>query len=248
MVEAKRRVVLVTGGSRGIGKAVVLGFAGPETILLINHYDREPDAAAATAAEAEELGATVRVSYFNVADTAEVADHVGAMIDEFGRIDVLINNAGITMDSLFPRMKEEQWDRVLNVNLKGVFNCSQAVVRTMMRQRSGSIVSIASVVGATGNAGQANYAASKAGIMGFTKSLAKELAPRNIRVNAVAPGFIDTEMTRDLPEKIKEGFMQAIPMGRMGVPEEVADVVQFLCSDQSRYITGQIIHVNGGLY
>lgn len=247
-MESGNRVILVTGGSRGIGRSIVLMLARSGDVCLINHYDKDDDFARATAAEVERCGASARLYYFNVADTEEVEHHIGHMIEEFGRIDVLVNNAGITADSLFPRMKEEQWDRVLDVNLKGVFNCTKAVVRTMMKQRSGKIVSIASVVGATGNIGQANYAASKAGIMGFTKSVAKELAVRNINVNAVAPGFIDTEMTKNLPEKVKEGFLQAIPMGRMGSPQEVAEVVEFLCSERSRYITGQIIHVNGGLY
>ncbi|MBI4774326.1 MAG: 3-oxoacyl-[acyl-carrier-protein] reductase [Deltaproteobacteria bacterium] len=247
-MESKGRVILVTGGSRGIGRAIALKLAGSGDTLLINHYDKDDEAARVTASEVEHLGAKAYVYFFSVANAEEVDRYVGEMIEAFGRIDVLVNNAGITMDSLFVRMKEEQWDLVIDVNLKGVFNCSKAVGRAMMKQRQGKIVNIASVVGAIGNVGQANYAASKAGIMGFTKTIAKELAGRNINVNAVAPGFIDTEMTANLPEKAKQAFLESIPMGRMGSPEEVADLVEFLCSDRSKYITGQIIHVNGGLY
>ena len=247
-MEATNRVMLITGGSRGIGRAVALKLARPGDILLINHYDKDDEAARATAAEIEQLGASARLYYFNVGDFAEVERFVGEMVAEFGGIHVLVNNAGITMDSMFIRMKEEQWDRVIDVNLKGVFNCTQAVSRAMIKQRHGKIVSISSVVGAIGNVGQANYSASKAGIMGFTKSVAKELASRNVNVNAVAPGFIDTEMTAVIPDKIKEGFLRNVPMNRMGTPEEVAEVVEFLCSDRARYVTGQIIHVNGGMY
>jgi 3-oxoacyl-[acyl-carrier protein] reductase len=170
------------------------------------------------------------------------------VVEEFQGLDVLVNNSGITRDALFLRMSEEQWDQALSVNLKGAFNCAKAAVRFMVKQRSGRIVNISSVVGQIGNIGQANYSASKAGIMGFTKSIARELAHRGITVNAVAPGFINTEMTRSLPEKAKELFMNQIPMGRIGEPEEVAEVVYWLASEAASYITGQVIHVNGGLY
>ena len=168
--------------------------------------------------------------------------------EKFEKIDVLVNNAGITRDALFMRMTEEAWDTVLNINLKSVFNCTQAVIRAMVKQRQGRIVNVSSVVGQIGNPGQANYSASKAGVMALTKTIAKEVAPRGITVNAVAPGFILTEMTEILPDKIKDHFMQQIPLGRMGQPEEVADAIYWLCSEQSKYITGQIIHVNGGMY
>jgi 3-oxoacyl-[acyl-carrier protein] reductase len=247
-LEPTNRVVLVTGGSRGIGRAIVHALARPGDTLLINHYDKDDEAARATAREVEDGGAAARVYYFDVGNTEEVERYVQEMMDAFGPIHVLVNNAGITQDTMLIRMKEEQWDRVLDVNLKGVFNCTRAVSRSMIKQRYGKIVNIASVVGSMGNVSQANYAASKAGIMGFTKSVAKELASRNINVNAVAPGFIDSDMTKALPDKVKEAFLQSIPMGRMGMPEEVGEVVEFLCSDRSRYITGQVIHINGGMY
>ena len=170
------------------------------------------------------------------------------VLSRFEKIDVLVNNAGITKDTLLMRMSEADWDAVINVNLKSVFNCTQAVIRSMIKQRSGKIVNIASVVGQIGNAGQANYSASKAGIMGFTKTVAREVAARGVNVNAVAPGFIDTEMTEVLPEKVKESFIQQIPMGKLGKPEDVADAVYWLCAEGSAYITGQVIHVSGGMY
>jgi 3-oxoacyl-[acyl-carrier protein] reductase len=216
--------------------------------MVINHYDPDDTEARKAAAEVKNRGAVARVLYFDVSAALEVNQHIDAIISEFGRIDVLVNNAGITMDNLFMRMKDTQWEKVLAVNLTGAYNCSKTVCRAMVKQRSGKIVNITSVVGAIGNVGQANYAASKAGLMGLTKTLAKELGPWGINVNAVAPGFIDTEMTRNLPEKVKTMFLQSIPFGRMGTPEEVADLVAFLVSDQSRYITGQVIHINGGLY
>ena len=177
------------------------------------------------------------------------AENLGKTVfDAFGQIDILVNNAGITRDGFFLRMKEEEWDAVIAVNLKSVFNCSKAVIRYMGKQRGGKIISVASVVGQIGNIGQANYAASKAGIIGFTKTLAREFASRGIMVNAVAPGFIETGMTRTLPEKVREGFISNIPLGRMGTPGEIAEAVLFLATDASNYITGQVINVNGGLY
>jgi 3-oxoacyl-[acyl-carrier protein] reductase len=170
------------------------------------------------------------------------------IVEESGRVDVLVNNAGVTADGLLVRMKEEDWDRVMDINLKGAFHCTQAVAKTMMKQRSGRIINMASVVGVMGNAGQANYVASKAGLIGLTKTAARELAPRGITVNAVAPGFIETSMTAELPEKVKEAMLAQIPLGRMGRPEDVADVVAFLASEKASYITGQVIHVNGGMH
>jgi 3-oxoacyl-[acyl-carrier protein] reductase len=183
------------------------------------------------------------VSSFQVADQL-----FGELLEKHEKIDVLINNAGITRDTLLLRMSEEIWDDVIRVNLKSVFNCTKAVIRAMSQQRSGAIVNISSVVGQIGNFGQSNYAASKAGIMGFTKSIAREVAGRGINVNAVAPGFIDTEMTEVIPEKAKENFLKQIPFGKMGKPEDVAEAVYWLCSDAAGYITGQVIHVNGGMY
>jgi len=243
-----QRVILITGASRGIGRAIALHLAGPGVVLFLNHYDPDPDMAQQTLGEIEAKGAKGKICYFNVADFQEVQTHIEGLLKEWGRIDVLINNAGITRDTLLMRMKEEDWDRVLTINLKGVFNCTQAVIRSMIKQKSGKIVSLASVVGAIGNAGQANYAASKAGVIGFTKSVAKEVAGRGIQVNAVAPGFIDTEMTAVLSEPVRQEFLRSIPMGRSGQPEEVAELVAFLISSASNYITGQVIHINGGMY
>jgi 3-oxoacyl-[acyl-carrier protein] reductase len=243
-----QRIILITGASRGIGRAIALHLAGPGTILLLNHYDPEPVMAEQTLREVEAKGARGKICYFSVADFKEAQSQIDGLQKEWGRIDVLINNAGITKDSLLMRMKEEDWDRVMGINLKGAFNCTQAVIRSMIKNRSGKIVNIASVSGVMGNAGQANYAASKAGLIGFTKSVAKEVAPRGIQVNAVAPGFIDTEMTAALPEQVLQEFIRLIPMGRSGQPEEVAALVGFLVSKASDYITGQVIHISGGMY
>jgi 3-oxoacyl-[acyl-carrier protein] reductase len=244
----EQRVILITGASRGIGRAIALKMANPGVVLLLNHYDPTPEMAQQTLKDVEAKGATGRIGYFNVADFKEVQGQIETLLKEFGRIDVLINNAGITRDTLLMRMKEEDWDRVLSINLKGVFNCTQTVIRSMIKQKSGKIVNVASVVGAMGNAGQANYAASKAGVIGFTKSVAKEVAARDIQVNAIAPGFIDTEMTAVLSEAVRQEFLRSIPMGRSGLPEEVAELVAFLVSPASNYITGQVIHINGGMY
>jgi 3-oxoacyl-[acyl-carrier protein] reductase len=242
------RVFLITGGSRGIGRAIALRLAQPGSVLLLNHFDPGPEMAEQTLREVEAKGARGKLYYFSVADFPTVQSQIDGMLNEWGRIDGLVNNAGITRDTLLMRMKEEDWDLVLKINLKGVFNCTQAVIRSMIKNRKGKIVNIASVVAAMGNAGQANYAASKAGILGFTKSVAKEVASRGIQVNAIAPGFIDTEMTAVLPEAVRQEFLKSIPLGRSGQPEEVAELAAFLLSEASAYITGQVIHINGGMY
>jgi len=245
---AERRVIVVTGGSKGIGRATVLKFAEESPKLVIVHYDSTEDAITETLSLLREKDVEAEAYKVDVGSYSQVEALFSDILNKHGKVDVLINNAGITRDRLLVRMTEEDWDRLLEVNLKSVFNCSYFAAKAMMKERSGCIVNLASVVGQIGNIGQCNYAASKAGIMGFTKSLARELAPRGIRVNAVAPGFIDTEMTQVLPEKVKEMFLASIPMGRMGRPEEVAEVIVWLCSDKSSYLTGQVIHVNGGLY
>jgi len=239
------RNAIVTGGAQGIGRAIVERFLDSGAAIAI--WDRDTELAKKTAAELKNRGrvAPVAVDVTNYADVERARDET---VKALGRIDILVNNAGITRDGLLMKMKDEQWDEVLDTNLKGVFLCTKAVSRGMMKQRWGRIINITSVVGFAGNAGQANYAASKAGVMGLTKSVAKEAASRGITVNAVAPGFIDTEMTATLPEKVREAFLQQIPLGRMGKPEDVAEAVFWLCSDASGYVTGQVIHVNGGMY
>ena len=242
------RVIVITGGSRGIGRSVALRFAEEPARITILHYDPDEVCADETLNALSKRGVEAESQKIDVSSFKVVESSFDSILSKYSRIDALINNAGITRDSLVMRMTEEQWDTVINVNLKSVFNCTHAVVRAMIKQRSGRIVNIGSVVGHMGNAGQANYAASKAGIMGFTKTVAREVAARGITVNAVAPGFIDTEMTAALPEKVKESFIQQIPLGKIGRPEDVAEATYWLCSDAASYITGQIIHVNGGLY
>jgi len=242
------RVVVITGGSRGIGRSVALAFSGEQARIILVHYDPDDEACRETLDRLRDIGVEAEAHKVDVSSFDAVDVLFKDILSRFDRIDVLINNAGITRDSLLMRMSEQDWDAVMAVNLKSVFNCSQAVIRTMIKQRGGRIVNIASVVGQTGNAGQANYAASKAGIMGFTKTVAKEVAGRDITVNAVAPGFIDTEMTAVLPEKVRRRFLEQIPLGRMGEVEEVADAVYWLCSAGAAYVTGQVIHVNGGLF
>ena len=249
MAEDSKKVAVVTGGSRGIGRAIIMALAEPGLTVVFNHFDPPEDTAAdETIQMAHDKGCEIEGIRLDVADYNAVKEFIAGVVDRHGRVDILVNNAGITRDTLLMRMKEVDWDAVLAVNLKSVFNCTQAVARHMTKQRYGRVVNIASVVGAMGNAGQANYAASKAGIMGFTKSVARELASRNVTVNAVAPGFIETEMTAQLPEKAKEAFLTQIPLGRAGQPEDVAQVVKFLISEEASYITGQVIHLNGGMY
>ena len=245
-MQLKEKVAIVTGGAQGIGRAigVLLAKNGADIVIA----DINGEQARTTAREIESSGQKALAVQVNVSSFVEAENLGKSTVDTFGRIDILVNNAGITRDGFFLRMKEDEWDAVLAVNLKSVFNCSKAIIRYMTKQRAGSIINIASVVGQMGNIGQANYAASKAGVIGLSKTMAREFAPRGIKVNAVAPGFIDTDMTSGLPEKAKEAFLTNIPMGRMGTPEDVAEAVLFLATDASRYITGQVINVNGGLY
>ncbi len=248
MSESDSRIVVVTGGSKGIGRSVCLRFAEEKARIVIVHYDADDIAANETLKALAERGVDAESHKVDVSSFGDVDALFNDIFSRFEKIDVLVNNAGITRDTLLMRMNEEDWDAVINVNLKSVFNCTRAVIRSMIKQRSGSICNISSVVGQIGNAGQANYSASKAGIMGFTKTVAREVAARGITVNGVAPGFIDTEMTAVLSDKAKEAFMSQIPSGRIGRPEHVAEAVYWLCSDAANYITGQILHVNGGLY
>jgi 3-oxoacyl-[acyl-carrier protein] reductase len=240
------KVALVTGAAQGIGKAVAMLLARNGADIVVSDINLEK--AEETAKEIESIGSKAMAIKVNVADLNNVERMVEAILDKFGKIDILVNNAGITRDKLILRMTEEDWDAVLDVNLKGTFNCTKAVVRHMAKQRGGKIVSIASVVGEMGNAGQVNYAASKAGVMGLTKTMAREFAQRGINVNAIAPGYIETPMTEVLPEKVKEELKRLIPMERLGKPEDVAEAVLFLVSEESNYITGHVLNVNGGIY
>lgn len=242
----KGKVALVTGGYRGIGKAIALKLASMGANVAINGIG-EAETAVDTINEMKACGVEAEAIQANVAVEEDVIKLVAKVIERFGKIDILINNAGITRDGLLMKMKESDWNSVLDVNLKGVFLCTKAVVRPMMQQKGGSIVNITSVVGITGNAGQANYSASKAGVIGFTKSIAKEIGSKGVRVNAVAPGFINTKMTEALPEEVKKAYMANIPLKRYGEPEEIAEVVAFLCEDRSRYMTGQVLKVDGGM-
>ncbi|OEU45845.1 MAG: 3-oxoacyl-[acyl-carrier-protein] reductase [Desulfobacterales bacterium S7086C20] len=248
MNEEEKQVVVVTGGSSGIGRAVALHMAGPGTVICYNYHRSGDRRAKETAKLVEKAGSLAWCARVDVSSQADVKEFFGKIVKDYGRIDVLVNNAGIAIDGLIVRLKESDWDRVLSINLKGAFNCMQAVSKIMMKQRAGSIINMASVVGVMGNAGQASYSASKAGLIGLTKTVARELAARGITVNAVAPGFIDTAMTEGLPEKAREAMLAQIPLGRTGQPEEVAEAVAFLASRKAAYITGQVIHVNGGMY
>ncbi|MFM7629997.1 MAG: 3-oxoacyl-[acyl-carrier-protein] reductase [Algoriphagus sp.] len=241
------KVALVTGASKGIGKAIAIKFA-QEGAQVAFTYLSSVEKGQALESELKNFGITAK-GYRSDASNYQAAEElINAVVEDFGALDILVNNAGITRDNLLMRMTEESWDEIMNVNLKSCFNTVKAVARTMMKAKSGSIINMTSVVGVKGNAGQANYAASKAGIIGFTKSVALELGSRNIRCNAVAPGFIETEMTEVLDEKTVQGWREAIPMKRGGQPEEIADVCVFLGSDRSSYISGQVIHVNGAMY
>lgn len=245
-MELEGKVALVTGAAQGIGKAIAHLLARNGADVVVSDINLEK--ARETSDEIQKMGRRSLPMKVNVADLTDVERMVEAILGHFGRIDILVNNAGITRDRLILRMTEEDWDAVLDVNLKGTFNCTKAVIRHMAKQRSGKIVSIASVSGEMGNPGQANYAASKAGVIGFTKTIAREFAARGINVNAIAPGFIQTAMTDAIPEKSKEMLIQMIPMERLGQPEDVAEAVLFLVSERSSYITGQVLNVNGGIY
>lgn len=240
------KVALVTGGTRGIGKAIAEKFAKQNYDLIINYVSDKTDLDELKK-HFSEFGAKVLFIKTDVTDFSSCEDMIKKSIEEYGKIDVLVNNAGVTKDNLIMRMKEEDFDRVIDINLKGTFNVTKNVIPYMVKQKEGKIINISSVVGVVGNAGQANYSASKAGIIGFTKTLAKELSSRNIRVNAVAPGFIKTDMTDVLSDTVKENINSQIPLRRMGTPEEVAELVYFLADDSSSYITGQVINVDGGM-
>lgn len=240
------KVALITGAARGIGKALALRFAAEGATIAFSDlkYDENMEA---TEKEIQALGVQAKGFASNAASLAESEKLAEDVVAHFGRIDILVNNAGITRDNLLMRMTEQDWDLVINVNLKSAFNLTKAVQRTMIKQRSGAIINMSSVVGVNGNAGQSNYSASKAGMIGFTKSIAQELGSRNVRCNAIAPGFIETEMTHKLPDDVRTQWISTIPLRRSGKPEDVADVAVFLASDLSAYVTGQVISVCGGM-
>ncbi len=241
----KDKVALITGGARGIGQAIALTFAREGADIVVADVNLE--IAQKTALEIEGLGRKALALEMDVTNYEKVEEGINKILDKMGKVDILVNNAGITKDNLLLRMSQADWDAVINVNLKGTFNCIKAVTRPMIKQRSGRIISIASIIGLMGNPGQANYAASKAGIIALTKTVAKELASRNINANAVAPGFIQTEMTAKLPEDIKKKMLEAIPLAKLGTPQDVANTCLFLASDESSYITGQVITIDGGM-
>ncbi len=241
------KIALVTGGSRGIGRAVCLRLAAQGALVGIN-YVSNSSAAEETLQAVQAAGGNGFITCFDVADSGAVQNAIKEITAEHGVIDILVNNAGITRDGLMARMKEADWDAVLDTNLKGAFTCSKAVMRGMMKKRWGRIINITSVIGFLGNAGQVNYAAAKAGLVGFSKSMARELAVRSVTVNCVAPGYIVTDMTSDLSEDIQEMIKAQIPLGTLGTPEDVASAVGYLASEESGYMTGQTLHVNGGMY
>jgi 3-oxoacyl-[acyl-carrier protein] reductase len=244
-MQLKDKVALVTGGARGIGKSIALLLAKEGARIAVGDVNIQE--AEKTAQEIEALGREAYAIELDVTSLPKVEAAVNKILDKFGKVDILVNNAGITKDGLLLRMSEADWEAVLAVNLKGTFNCTKAVSKVMIKQRSGKIINIASIIGIIGNAGQANYSASKAGIIALTKTTAKELASRNINVNAVAPGFIQTEMTAKLPEELKQKMLAVIPMNKFGTPEDVAGVCLYLSSEESSYITGQTIVVDGGM-
>jgi len=244
-MELKDKIALVTGGGQGIGQVIGNNLAKSGAHVIFGDINLENAKKSADSVLANRGNASATL--INVADAENVKVAFDSIAKEFKPLDILINNAGITKDGLLVRMKEDDWDRVLSVNLKGSFLCGQQAAKHMMKQRQGAIVNIASIVGVMGNAGQANYSASKAGLIGLTKTMARELAPRNITVNAIAPGFIDTEMTRVLDEKIRDKLIEQIPLSRLGLPDDIAHSVAFLVSGRSSYITGQVINVNGGM-
>ncbi len=246
----KGKTALITGSSRGIGRTIALKMADLGADIAVNYIDIDDNKKDAESAVAElrEKGVKAEMFEADVASLDSVTAMIEAVIKEFGKIDILVNNSGITRDNIILRMKEVEWDSVISVNLKGAFNCTKAVARSMLKNRSGRIINISSVVGLFGNAGQANYSASKAGLIGLTKSSAKEFASRGVTVNAIAPGFIASAMTDALPEKAREELLNLIPLNRIGDPEEVAEAVAFLAGEGASYITGNIVNVNGGMY
>ncbi len=246
MIDLTNKTAIVTGAGRGIGKAIALKLASFGANIVVNDIPSSADADE-TAKEIEAMGRGALVCKGDVRNFDDVSEMVKKTLDKFGTVDILINNAGITRDNLIMRMDEKDFDDVIAINLKGAFNCIKAVTRPMMKQRSGAIVNMASVVGIMGNAGQANYSASKAGLIGLTKSTAKELSSRGIRANAIAPGFIESLMTDKLPDNVKDDYFKAIPLGRFGTAEDIANTAAFLVSDMASYITGQVIHIDGGL-
>jgi 3-oxoacyl-[acyl-carrier protein] reductase len=240
------KIALITGAAQGIGREIAMGLAADGADVAI--CDVNLDAAQKTASDIAAKGRKTLALKANVAASAEVTAMIDQVVEKLGRIDILVNNAGITRDGLILRMKEEDWDLVLDINLKGAFNCSKAALKYLAKQRGGTIINIASIVGAMGNAGQANYVASKAGLIGLTKTIAREYANRGVTSNAVAPGFIDTAMTQALSETVRADLAKQIPLGRLGTPEDVAHAVRFLASPAATYITGHVLHVNGGMY
>jgi 3-oxoacyl-[acyl-carrier protein] reductase len=245
LLDLSGKVAIVTGASRGIGRAVAVGLASRgATVVAVARGDN----ASGTTAEIQAAGGAAVAASADVTDRASVDAVIARAVEQFGRIDILVNNAGITRDQLLMRMKADDWDQVIATNLTAAFGCAQAVIKPMIKQRSGRIISISSVVGQSGNAGQANYAASKAGLIGFSKALAREVASRNITVNVVAPGLIDTDMTRAITDRAQGDWAAQIPLGRLGAVEDVAAAVCFLASDEASYITGQVLAVNGGMY
>jgi 3-oxoacyl-[acyl-carrier protein] reductase len=246
-VKLAGKVAVVTGASRGIGRSIAIELAKQGADIVVN-YAGSVDRANEVVKEIEALGRKAISIQCDVSDGDSVNAMMKEALEAFGSIDILVNNAGITRDNLLMRMKDSEWDDVINTNLKGVFLCTKAVTRPMMKQRKGRIINITSIVGVTGNPGQANYVAAKAGVIGFTKTTAKELAQRNITVNAVAPGFITTDMTDKLTEEVKNSMLTQIPLGQFGRPEDIANAVVFLASEDSSYITGQTLHIDGGMY
>jgi 3-oxoacyl-[acyl-carrier protein] reductase len=240
------KAALVTGASRGIGREIALELAREGADVAVNFAGSEAKANEVVD-EIKAMGRNAIAIQCDVSDSTAVTEMIQKSLDTFGKIDILVNNAGITRDNLLMRMKEEEWDSVINTNLKGVFLCTKAITRSMMKQRTGRIINVASIVGVSGNAGQANYVAAKAGVIGFTKTAAKELAARNITVNAIAPGFITTDMTDKLTEEVKGAMLSQIPLARLGEPKDIARVVAFLASEDSAYMTGQTLHIDGGM-